>query len=142
MANECECPKVEVKIKKSGSFGSRMRGLILGGLLGAGIALLAAPRPGFETRNLIMDKSNELKDKAMNRAEETRNRARAVTEQGKSALSDQTKQLKSAVEGVKEGIKTYQNQSSGDNGSVIKSDTLTQQNQNITMGDTGYSVEQ
>jgi gas vesicle protein len=48
---------------------------LLGGLIGAGIALLMAPQSGEEMRSRIRDRSVELKDKAVEAAEDTRQRA-------------------------------------------------------------------
>lgn len=47
----------------------------IGGLIGAGIALLMAPQSGKRTRKIIMDKSMELRDKAVETAGDTRDRA-------------------------------------------------------------------
>jgi gas vesicle protein len=45
----------------NGNFGSFFAGVVLGGLIGAGVALLYAPQSGEETRILIKDKSIEIK---------------------------------------------------------------------------------
>lgn len=49
--------------------------LVIGSLIGAGVALLMAPQSGDKTRALIKDKSNELRGKALVTAENTRDRA-------------------------------------------------------------------
>lgn len=53
-------------------FGTFLAGFLVGGLVGAGVALLLAPQSGEETRTLIKDKSIELRDKAAATAEKTR----------------------------------------------------------------------
>jgi gas vesicle protein len=53
-------------------FGTFLAGFLVGGLVGAGVALLLAPQSGEETRTLIKDKSIELRDKAAVTAEKTR----------------------------------------------------------------------
>jgi len=58
--------------KKISSF---LISLVMGSLIGAGVALLMAPQSGDKTRALIKDKSNELRDKALETAESTRDRA-------------------------------------------------------------------
>ncbi|RPI34268.1 MAG: YtxH domain-containing protein [Chloroflexota bacterium] len=111
MAEEC------VQIK-TGNFSSLVKGLLIGGLVGAGVALLSAPRTGMETREMIRDKSMEIKDRAMETAEEARRRAEDVTrkgvdraselkERGQVLVSDQKNRLDSIVEGIREGARTY-----------------------------------
>lgn len=58
--------------KKISSF---LISLVMGSIIGAGVALLMAPQSGDKTRALIKDKSNELRDKALETAENTRDRA-------------------------------------------------------------------
>src|SRR5690606_10098143 len=62
------------------SGGSFFTGLITGGLLGAGLALLLAPQSGEETRGQIRDKSFALKDEAMEGLTETGHRVQAQAE--------------------------------------------------------------
>ncbi|HEX9925373.1 MAG TPA: YtxH domain-containing protein [Anaerolineae bacterium] len=62
------------------SGGSFFTGLITGGLLGAGLALLLAPQSGEETRGQIRDKSFELKDQATEGLAEAGHRAQAKAE--------------------------------------------------------------
>ena len=50
-------------------------GLVVGGLVGAGLALLLAPQSGEETRSQIKDKSFELKDGAVEGLAEAGQRA-------------------------------------------------------------------
>ena len=52
-------------------------GLITGGLVGAGVALLLTPQSGEETRSQIRDKSVELKDGAVEGLTEAGHRAQA-----------------------------------------------------------------
>ncbi len=47
----------------------------MGGLIGAGIALLMAPQSGKKTRSMIADKGMEIRDRAVDTAEDTRDRA-------------------------------------------------------------------
>lgn len=69
-------------------FGAFLTGLIVGGLVGAAVALLMAPQSGEETRTLIKDKSIELKDRAMETAEDTRVRAEKALEDARLRLND------------------------------------------------------
>ena len=62
----------------------------IGGLIGAGVALLMAPQSGRETRDLIRNKGMEIKDKAAETAADTRHRA-------SQALNDVAQQTKDKV---------------------------------------------
>ena len=59
--------------------GEFFAGLVIGGLVGAAIALLMAPQSGEETRAQIRDASVELKDKADVTIAEARTKAEAIT---------------------------------------------------------------
>lgn len=60
----------------------------IGGLIGAGLALLMAPQSGQETRNQIKNRTEEMRGKAVETAEQTRHKAeKAINE-----IADQTKQ--------------------------------------------------
>lgn len=68
----------------NGDFGAFLAGFMIGGLVGAAVALLMAPQSGEETRTLIRDKSIELKDKATETAEEARHRAEKALEEARA----------------------------------------------------------
>ncbi|MHB8080046.1 MAG: YtxH domain-containing protein [Candidatus Krumholzibacteriia bacterium] len=68
----------------------------VGALLGAGLALLYAPRSGKETRDLIGEKGRELRDKAGEIRTDTRDfveakkaELAAAVEAGKQAIRDE-----------------------------------------------------
>ncbi|MDD5468442.1 MAG: YtxH domain-containing protein [Anaerolineales bacterium] len=65
---------------RDSDFGAFLTGFVLGGVLGAVIALLYAPQSGEETRAAIKEKSIEIKDKAVETAEEARLRAEHALE--------------------------------------------------------------
>ncbi len=58
--------------------GEFFAGLVVGGLVGAAIALLLAPQSGEETRTQIRDTSLELKDRAGETIGEAREKAEAI----------------------------------------------------------------
>ena len=80
-------------IVKKGSFGSFVRGA----MIGAGLALLLAPRSGRETREILSDRGMEFRDKATEIARDTSSRAQTY-------ISDARNKLNDTMRGVKEGI--------------------------------------
>ncbi len=67
MRQEREEPRVVIVER-----GSTLGAFLWGTLLGAGFALLVAPRPGVETRRLLRARSRELLDAAGDKADELR----------------------------------------------------------------------
>jgi len=57
------------------SFLAFLIGIVLGGLIGAAVALLYAPQSGEETRAAIRERSIELKEQAMEQASALRDQA-------------------------------------------------------------------
>ncbi|MDD5370044.1 MAG: YtxH domain-containing protein [Anaerolineaceae bacterium] len=78
--------ETEVVIKRRGGVGQMVLGIILGSLIGGTIALLAAPRPGHETRRMLADKGIELKDRATGMASDVRDRASDVAGQARERV--------------------------------------------------------
>lgn len=98
---------------QNSDFGAFLSGFIVGGLVGAAIALLIAPQSGEETRVMIRDRSIELKDKAVEAAEDARIRAEAAAEEartradeikhrGQQIYLDQKGKLESAIDSTKD----------------------------------------
>ena len=80
-------------------------GLVIGGLVGAALAILLAPQSGEETRAQIRDKSLEFKDRAEEGVLEARQRA----QQQISTLQDQVDTLQHQVAGLQEkGKETFE----------------------------------
>jgi gas vesicle protein len=76
-------------------------GLVIGGLVGAALALLLAPQSGEETRAQIRDKSLEYKD----RAEEGVLAAREQAQKQIATLQDQVSTLQQQVSTLQEKSK-------------------------------------
>jgi len=101
------------------SGGGFMAGFILGGLIGAALAVLFAPQPGEQTVSMIRDKGIELKDRlgdmSPDEAKETiKKSVKEAIEEGKVAATrtkeemltklDEMKTAEGAVESAAEEI--------------------------------------
>jgi len=85
-------------------FGSTFFTFLTGAAIGAGLALLFAPRSGEETRKKILETGNQLSNDAKDSYERISREAQKVMEQVK-ATSDRTlAQVKSLVEDAKAGV--------------------------------------
>ncbi len=85
----------------SGDLGSFLAGFVIGGLIGAGVALLMAPQSGEETRALIADKSIELRDRAVETAEDVQSQAGDFASQTAEAYNQQVERIQAAVDAGK-----------------------------------------
>jgi gas vesicle protein len=75
-------------------FGNFMAGFVIGGLVGAAVALLTAPQSGEETRTIIREKSIELKDKAVETGQEARVRAEKAFEEARVRADHSLEELR------------------------------------------------
>lgn len=74
----------------------------LGGLIGAGIALLLAPKAGKETRERIKELAEEAKEKAGEYIEEVKGKVTSAVEKGKEVLEEKKSIITTAIEAGKE----------------------------------------
>ena len=88
--------------------GTFLAGLVLGGLVGAAMAMLMAPASGPETRRQIREKSLELRAQAEQQVEEARKRAEEMQERSRVVLEEQKARLNKAIEDAKRGTKQAQ----------------------------------
>ena len=79
-------------------FGSFVSGFLVGGMVGAVVALLMAPQSGEETRTLIRDKSYELRDTTMAQAEEAYRRAEEAANEARSRAEALAAQARARAE--------------------------------------------
>jgi gas vesicle protein len=89
-------------MSKRGDFVS---GLIVGGLLGAVIGILYAPKSGKETREDIARKADEILAKAKEKVEEVE----GLAERGKESFQDGKTRLKKAIEA---GVEAFREEKS------------------------------
>jgi len=112
--------KKVTKVKKN-SFLNILAGIVVGGLAGAITMFLLAPKSGEETRQQIVDKGIELRDRATEMMEDTVSQVRATTdkftadgrrkakellEQGQTLVADQLDQVSKAALAGKKAVES------------------------------------
>lgn len=75
---------------------------LLGGIVGAGIALLLAPSSGRETRQKIRDMADDVREKAGEYADQMKSRVSTTIHKGKEFIDEKKSILSAAVEAGKE----------------------------------------
>ena len=87
-------------MKEEGSgAGAVILSFFLGGLVGAGVAFLLAPKAGSETSQKIKEFAEEFRGKAGGYYEEARERAAATVEKGKEFVEANKSLVTSAIDG-------------------------------------------
>jgi gas vesicle protein len=84
------------------SSGSMFLSFLLGGAVGAGLALLLAPQSGSETRQKIRDIADDVKDKTGEYVDQTKNKITSYVDKGKGYYDEKKSLVKSAVEAGRE----------------------------------------
>jgi len=84
------------------SSGSVLLSFLLGGVVGAGLALLFAPQSGRETRQKIKDLADDVQEKSAEYVSQAKEKAASLVEDGKGYYDEKKSILKSAVEAGKE----------------------------------------
>ncbi len=91
---------------KSEEGGNGVKSVILpffiGGIIGAGIALLLAPKSGRETRQLITDTAEDVKEKAEQYAGQAKGAVASAVEKGKGLFQERKTVITTAIEAGKE----------------------------------------
>lgn len=75
---------------------------LLGGAIGAGLALLLAPQSGRETRQRIRDYAGDVRDKAEDIVEDAKSSARSAVDKGKEYVKEKKSIMSSAIEAGKD----------------------------------------
>jgi len=81
------------EVRTGGGF---LAGIVIGGLLGAGVALLLAPRSGQETREELLDRSAEIRERASGLAARAWEDVDQLVSRGRSAVEDTTATFRDA----------------------------------------------
>jgi len=79
-------------------------GFILGGALGASLALLFAPESGRRTRERLRDLAADMRDKTIDLSEDLRDRAEDAVERSREVLEEKKSILTAAVQAGKEAM--------------------------------------
>jgi gas vesicle protein len=82
--------------------GSVLLAFLLGGIVGAGIALLVAPQSGVETRKKIKEFADEAAEKAAEFAETAKGKVTSTIDTAKNLYEEQKTAVAGAVEAGKE----------------------------------------
>lgn len=86
------------------SSGTVLVSFLAGAALGAGFALLYAPKSGKEMRDTITDLTEDAVDKIKEYAREAQDKIKTVIEDGKETVSEKKSILSSALEAGKEAM--------------------------------------
>jgi len=84
--------------EKNFSTGSLVLALLVGGVVGAGIALLTAPRSGKETREKIKSLTDEAKGKIVSYTEEAKMKIADTLSKGKDIVQEKRHLVSGAIE--------------------------------------------
>ena len=77
---------------------------LAGAALGAGLAILYAPKSGREMRDQIGDLTDDAVDKIKEYAKEAQDKIKATLEEGKETIMEKKSSLSSAIEAGREAI--------------------------------------
>jgi gas vesicle protein len=82
--------------------GSILMSFLLGGLVGAGLALLFAPKSGSDTRQMIKEFAGDVKDKTQHYVEDVKGKVSSGIDKGKGLYQDKKSMISSAFEAGKD----------------------------------------
>lgn len=84
------------------SVGSVLLSFLLGGVVGAGLALLLAPQSGAETRKKLRELTEDVKEKASEYVGQAREKVVSSLEKGKHVIEEKKSAISAAIEAGKE----------------------------------------
>ena len=90
------------------SAGNILLSFFVGGLIGAGVVMLTAPKTGEETRKMIKKLAEEAKEKAEDYIDQVKDMATTYFEEGKNYIE---KEINIITKTVEAGKKAYEKES-------------------------------
>ncbi|HOG16432.1 MAG TPA: YtxH domain-containing protein [Syntrophales bacterium] len=82
-----------------------IKGFLIGGLIGAALGILYAPKSGKETREEICRTTQDLLDKAKAQYEDKRRKVEELANREKELLAESKRRLKKAVDAGVEALR-------------------------------------
>ncbi len=82
--------------------GSVLLAFLLGGVVGAGMALLVAPQSGEETRRKIKELADDIKEKTNDYINEAKDKATAVADESRGYYDEKKSLIKAAIDAGKD----------------------------------------
>ncbi|HEX9077974.1 MAG TPA: YtxH domain-containing protein [Desulfuromonadaceae bacterium] len=90
--------------EKGISAGTVLVSFVAGAALGAGLALLYAPKSGREMRETIADLTDDAVDKIKEYAKEAQDKIKSVVDEGRETVAEKKSILASAIEAGREAM--------------------------------------
>jgi len=84
------------------SAGSVILAFVLGGIVGAGVALLTAPQSGRETREKIKEFTDETRKKATEYAGQVKEKVSSAVDSGKNFVEEKKSLISTAIDAGKD----------------------------------------
>lgn len=97
--------------EKGISTGTVLVSFVAGAAIGAGLALLYAPKSGKEMRDTISDFTEDAVDKIKEYTREAQDKIKTVIEEGKETIIEKKSILASAIEAGREAMQREKNPS-------------------------------
>ncbi len=82
--------------------GSVLLSFLLGGVVGAGLALLLAPQSGIETRRKIKEMADDMKEKSNQYVNQASEKINTMVDEGRGYYDEKKSLLKSAIDAGKD----------------------------------------